>query len=179
MALELHAERVVVYPQVSVVPAGNRLWTDLLHFLRDHADIGLIAAVVAEAIEAKTVLEMSEKDDVMLKPDIGSPSATASTTTPTTTTEATPAAPAGPHTAAANVRPTASRTHIGRPGRATISGSRVVPPATRSTLRRPGCTLCGLGCALCRPRIRTRSIGLTPVCDICAFVWTIAFASIS
>jgi hypothetical protein len=147
----------------------------MLHFLCDHADIGLIAAVVTEPVETESIVEMPEKDDVVLEPDIGSSSATASTTTPTTT-EATPAAATtttGPHTAAARVRPTAaSCTHMGRPGWAAISGGGVMPCATSGTL-----------CRFCRtlrwPRLRNWSIGLTAVRSLRAVIWSIAFASVS
>src|SRR3982074_2591520 len=38
-----------------------------------HADIGLVAAIVAEAVEAEAVIEVAEKGDVVLKHHVGSP----------------------------------------------------------------------------------------------------------
>jgi hypothetical protein len=94
VALEFHAELVVVHPQISVPAAHDRLRNGLLHFLRDLADIGLVAAIVAEAIEAEAVVEMTEKDDIVLESKVGSSSATA--TTSATTGAATTAATACP-----------------------------------------------------------------------------------
>ena len=70
-----------------------------LHLLRHHADIGLVAAVVAEAIEAEAVVEMAEHDDVVLQPDVG---LVASATTATST------AARPMRAAAASVAPTAA-----------------------------------------------------------------------
>ena len=60
VGLELQPELVVEDPQVSIAAAHDRLRHDRLHFLRHHADIGLVAAVVAEAIEAKAIVETAE-----------------------------------------------------------------------------------------------------------------------
>jgi hypothetical protein len=54
-----------------------------LHFLRQDADIGLVAAVIAEAIEPKAVVETAEKGDVVLKRNIGAPTTAASSSTTT------------------------------------------------------------------------------------------------
>jgi hypothetical protein len=51
-----------------------------LHFLRHDADIGLVAAVIAEAIEPKAVVEPAEKGDVVLKRNVGPPAASSSAT---------------------------------------------------------------------------------------------------
>src|SRR5438876_5054187 len=48
--LELHAELVVEDPQITVAAAHHRRGHDRLHFLRHHADMGLVAAVVGEAV---------------------------------------------------------------------------------------------------------------------------------
>ena len=66
VGLEDHAELVVEDPQIAVSIARNRVRHDGLHLLRDHPDIGFIAAVVIEAIEADTVVKVAEQDDVML-----------------------------------------------------------------------------------------------------------------
>ena len=95
ISLEFDADLVVVDAQVTVAVTSYCLRHHLLHLLRYDAHIGAIAAVIAEAIIAKTVGEMAKQDDVVLDRDVGSPSAAA-----TTTTEATAAAAAEPTTAA-------------------------------------------------------------------------------
>jgi hypothetical protein len=47
-----------------------------LDFLRHHADMDLVAAVVAEAVEAEAVIEVAEKGNVVLEHDVGSPDST-------------------------------------------------------------------------------------------------------
>ena len=66
VCLEGYAELVVEDPQVAVSIPSNRLRHDGLHILCDHSDIGFFAAVISEAIEAKTVVEMAEQDEIML-----------------------------------------------------------------------------------------------------------------
>jgi hypothetical protein len=87
-----------------------------LHLLRDNSDIGFFASIINEAIEAKAVVEMAEQDDLVLKPKIGSPSATATTSkaasaavkTASASVEASPkAATAAVEAAAATVYATA------------------------------------------------------------------------
>ena len=74
---ELHAEFVVEDAQISVVSAYNSIRPDGLHFLRHYANIGFVAAVIAEAIKAEAVVEMTEQSDVVLECDVRSPSAAA------------------------------------------------------------------------------------------------------
>ena len=99
ISLEFDADLVVVDAQVTVAVTSYCLRHHLLHLLRYDAHIGAIAAVIAEAIVAKTVGEMTKQDDVVLDRDVGSPSA-APTAAATTTTEATAATAAEPTTAA-------------------------------------------------------------------------------
>src|SRR5580700_4711100 len=106
VTLERHAELVVVHTQIAVAAARGRFRHDLLHLLGHDADIGLVAAVVAEAIEAEAVVEMAEQRDVVLEPDVGSASATAATTA----AAAHPAATATHAAASAAVRPHGSAT---------------------------------------------------------------------
>jgi len=63
-----------------------------LNFLRHYTDIGFITAVIYEPIEAKAVVEMTKKRNVMLQPDVGAP--------PTAATATATASAAGPATAA-------------------------------------------------------------------------------
>ena len=65
VSFELQPEPLIIHSQVSVVPTRDCLWRYLLHFLRQDTDIKLVAATIAEAIEAETIVEMAEKDNVM------------------------------------------------------------------------------------------------------------------
>src|SRR6478609_4306901 len=107
---ELHAEFVVEDSQIPVVSAYNSIRPDGLHFLRHYANIGFVAAVIAEAIKAEAVVEMTEQRDVVLECDVRSPSAAATTASAAATTtstaaaahaSATPTAAAHAHAAAA------------------------------------------------------------------------------
>ncbi|MGO8976651.1 MAG: hypothetical protein ACLQNV_24390, partial [Steroidobacteraceae bacterium] len=42
-----------------------------MDFLRHHADIRFIAAIVAKAIKAEAVVEPAQHDDVVFEPDVG------------------------------------------------------------------------------------------------------------
>src|SRR5437762_9358331 len=53
VGLELQAELVVEDPQIAVAAAQYRRGHDCLDFLRHHANISLVATVVAEAVEAE------------------------------------------------------------------------------------------------------------------------------
>jgi hypothetical protein len=100
VTLEFDADLVVVDAQVTIAVTNYRLRHHLLHFLCDDADIGAIAAVIAEAIVPKPVGEMAKQDDVVLDRDVGSPSATPTAAATTTTAKATSAAPTESTTAA-------------------------------------------------------------------------------
>src|SRR5262245_6165645 len=77
VGLELHPKPLVEDPQVAIATAHDRVWHDGLHLLRHEADIGLVAAVVTEAIEAEAVVEPAEQRDVVLERYVGAPAATA------------------------------------------------------------------------------------------------------
>ena len=103
--------------QVTVAVTNHRLRHHLLHFLRDDADIGTIAVIIAEAIIAKTIGEMTKQDDVVLDRDVRSPSAaTAAAATTTaeaaTATEAAGSYPASAETSTADARATACRNNV-------------------------------------------------------------------
>src|SRR4051812_14932318 len=61
VGLELQAELVVDDAQIAVAAAQYRRGHDCLDLLSHYADIGLVTAVVAEAIKAKAVIEAAEK----------------------------------------------------------------------------------------------------------------------
>src|SRR5262247_3824239 len=75
VGLKLDPELFIVDSQVAVAAAHNGARHDRLHLLRHHADIGPVAAVVAEAIITDAVAEMAEQNDIMLEHHIRSPSA--------------------------------------------------------------------------------------------------------
>ena len=58
---QFQPELVVENPQVPIATMHDRIWHDGLHLLRDHADIDFVAAVVAEAIEAKPIIELADQ----------------------------------------------------------------------------------------------------------------------
>jgi hypothetical protein len=80
------------------------LWEKRRDLLSYHSHIWLAAAVVAETIETKAVVQAAKKNDVVLQSDIGAPSAPAATTAATTTEAATATATRHGATAAATVR---------------------------------------------------------------------------
>ena len=77
---EFQTELFVVDAKMAVAAARYCLGHQRQHFLRDHPDIGLAAAEIAEAIIAKAIAEMAELHDVVLQRNIGTPTTTASAT---------------------------------------------------------------------------------------------------
>src|SRR5215470_924098 len=84
--LELHAENVVANPQVTIAATQHRFGHHGLNFLCDHTDVGLVAAIVAEAIEAEAVVEPAEQRDVVLEQHVGMASAAFPTALPAAAT---------------------------------------------------------------------------------------------
>jgi hypothetical protein len=105
VSLKLDAYLVVEDPQVAILPPRHCVRLNHLHILRHHADVSSVAAVIAEAIKADTIAEMTEKNDVMLDRDVRSPSAaaaaTAATAAATAATATSHAATATSHAATA------------------------------------------------------------------------------
>src|SRR5439155_8965489 len=110
VALELQSEPVIEDLQVAVAAAGDRLRHDRQNFLRHDTDVGLVAAVVAEAIEAEAVVEMAKQRDVVLEHHVGSP-ATAAASAATATADAATTAAADASNAAADAATTTDATH--------------------------------------------------------------------
>src|SRR5689334_11865526 len=94
VALELHAELVVVDAQVAIAAPDDSIRRHRLHLLRHHTDIGLVAAVVAEAIEAEAVVQRAKPDDVVLERDVRAPATAAAAASTTAAAAAHPAAAA-------------------------------------------------------------------------------------
>jgi hypothetical protein len=78
VCLECQAKFVVEDPQIAVLVAHDSLRYDRLQFLRQYADVCLVAAVISETIEANSIIEAAEKRDVVLNPQIGPSTAAAS-----------------------------------------------------------------------------------------------------
>src|SRR6476661_2496136 len=129
VGLEPDAEPVVKDAQCTIAITHHRLRHDSLHFLRHHADIGTVAAVVAEAIIAEAIGKMTEQDDIVLERDVGPSASTATTTSATTTTTAATAATeaatttAATEATAATARATARGRPMSDPARSNISQS--------------------------------------------------------
>ncbi len=75
ITLEFQPKPPIKDAQITVPPALDRIGSELQHLLGDDADVGLVAAVIAEAIEAEPVAKVAEQHHVVLEPDVGSPSA--------------------------------------------------------------------------------------------------------
>src|SRR3974377_2100589 len=63
--------------QITVAVPIDRCRPDLLHCLRNHADVRLRASVVAESVDVQPVVEVREQNDIMLEHEVGAPSAAA------------------------------------------------------------------------------------------------------
>src|SRR5262245_32137179 len=87
--LEFDPEPVVIDPEIAVAAGCYRLRHHALDLLRHDADIGRAAADIAEAVEAKTVGEVTERNDIVLQRDIGAPASTATAAAKTSASAAT------------------------------------------------------------------------------------------
>jgi hypothetical protein len=128
---ERQSESLVRYPQIAVATDKGRVGSDSSDFLRNHPDIGLLAAVVSEAVVTETVVEPAQQYDIVFQSDIRPPTAT--TTTPSAAASAaaetttTPSATGTPECGSPS--PT-GRTHAS--GVPVIPGSRSRARAARS-----------------------------------------------
>src|SRR4029077_1354992 len=108
---------------------------DRLHFLRHHADIGLLAPIITEAIEAEAVVELAEERDAVLELDVRAPAAAATAETAAAATEATAAA--AETTAAPQEGPPArAETHRRRGGTRRVHRRGTHPGSRRGNHRR-------------------------------------------
>ena len=87
VGLERQAELVVIHSQVAVSAAHNCFRHDVLNFLRQDTDIRLVGTIVGKPVEAKAVVETTEKNDIVLERHIGpapaAPTATSASDTAT------------------------------------------------------------------------------------------------
>ena len=67
VGLQLQTEHIIEDFQIAVAAALHRLRHDRLHLLCNNADIDLVAAIVAEALEVQAVVEMANEGDVVLE----------------------------------------------------------------------------------------------------------------
>ena len=70
VSLKFDANLVVIDAQIAILTSRNGVRYNGLYFLRHHADIGPIAAVIAEAIVAYAVVQTAKQDDVVLERDV-------------------------------------------------------------------------------------------------------------
>ena len=70
VCLEGQAKYLVRDSEIAVAAPDNCRGPDCLHLLGHDTDIGGVAAMKGEAIEAKAIVELAEKDDVVLERDI-------------------------------------------------------------------------------------------------------------
>ena len=70
MGSERQSEPFVGYPKIAVATDKGRIRSYGSDFLRNHPDIGLLAAVVREAVVTETVVEPAQQYDIVLQPDV-------------------------------------------------------------------------------------------------------------
>src|ERR1700755_2588421 len=86
-------EPFVGHPKIAVATDSDRVGPYGSDFLRNHPDIGLLAAIVREAVITETVVEPAQQYDIVLQPDTRPPPAAASPTPKAAAASETPAAP--------------------------------------------------------------------------------------
>ena len=124
IAFKRDAKLGVVNCQIAVAITRDGRGCDALYVLSDDAHIGFVAAIVAEAVEAEAVVEIAEKDNVVLQADIG----TASAASATTAAAATASVGAHPATSLCTRRPAMA---AGPSGSAMVASPAARPTAVR------------------------------------------------
>ena len=82
---EFESELVVVDSEIAVPASRDRIGPQRRDLLGDDADIGLVAAEIAESVVAQTIVEMSEQNHVVLQRQIRAPSTAAAAKAATAT----------------------------------------------------------------------------------------------
>jgi hypothetical protein len=67
---ERQSEPFVRHPKIAVATECDRLGSYRSDFPGNHPDVGLLAAVVREAVLAETIVEPAQQYDIVLQPDI-------------------------------------------------------------------------------------------------------------
>src|SRR5262249_23263588 len=139
--LESYPELLVVHPQIAVSAARHDVRRDLHDLLRHDADVGLAAAVIAKAIEAKTIVQIAEKNDVMLEPDVGAPTPAAAPAAAT--------AAAGAHAATAAAAACAQATAAAAAAEASMTSATAAMARSGAAMRRSRLGACALTATMC------------------------------
>ena len=63
---KLQAKHVIVHPEKAIAAALDRIGSHHTDLLRHHADIGLLASVIGEAVVAQSIFQMTQRHDVVL-----------------------------------------------------------------------------------------------------------------
>jgi hypothetical protein len=160
VVLEFYPELLVVHPQIAVAAARHGLRRDLHDLLRHDANVRFAAAVIAEAIEAEAIVQITQENDVMLEHDVRAPAAAASATaTPATAATTAAAAKTTAAAAAAVSAQTAAAAATAEAGMASATAAM----ARAGSMGRPRPGACALSAAMCGP---------------CSLAGTMAFAHI-
>jgi len=110
--LERQPKPFVRHPKITVATDSDRIRSYGPYFLRNHSDIGLVAAVIGEAVITEAVVEPTQQHDIVLQLDVRA-APTAATATTTAKAAAATATKASPAAAAECRRPSAAP---GEPG---------------------------------------------------------------
>ena len=159
--------------QISVRATFHRSRHHLLDFLCDHAYVGCVPTVIDEAVNAKSIAEVADEHDVVLKPDVGSTSTPAAATAPAATAVMTAAAMAATAAKAAAMAATAAKAG---PMATTADGSTVTAASAMTTtdgsaVSAPtGSTMTGM-----RTRFRRRS---ATVCSVLHAICSLAVSGV-
>ena len=170
IALELQAKLLVVDPEIAVGAACYHRGHHLLHFLRHDPNVYLSAAVVAETVQAEPVVQAINKDDVVLEPDIRSPTAATSTAEAATATPKASSSTAKAATAKPAPHPKSAASLCAQAAHTAINAS-AVSEVRPSLTRTNACTIGDVrpSCAIGDVRLSLTSIG--------SAAWSTVFAS--
>jgi mannose-1-phosphate guanylyltransferase len=138
VSLEAEPEFFVLDAQGTITVSHDGLRHDRLNLLRHHANVGTVAAVVAEPIVAKAVRQVAEQGDIVLEPDVRStPAAAATAAAATTATTA----------AAESATATAAESATAAAAESTTTAAAAESAATTATETRAAAR----GLQVCRP----------------------------
>src|SRR5271166_4695617 len=150
VAFERQSKQIVGNAHIAVSAERHRLRRHGLHFLRHHADISGVAAVVDEAIVSEAVVEPPEQHDIVLEAHIGAPPAAPATSSPMAPV---PAAAPAPAVEAATAAPA-----VEAAGASASEAARTGAADASSRPRRPACVTWSC-CRSCAARAGARAAG--------------------
>jgi hypothetical protein len=111
VGLHLKPDPVVANAEIAIASPRHCIGPNHLRVLRHDADIGLRIAAIAEAVQAKAVVETADQRNIRLQPDVGpmaSPTAAAESTSATTSEASSTAATEAATSAATESNSTAA-----------------------------------------------------------------------